>query len=183
MQNQNAATKVVLTDVRLSYAHLFEAQSINGSDPKFSTSIIIDKKNKKLIKQIEAAIEAAATMLAAKCGGKMPKKYKIPLRDGDEERDDEAYANAFFLNANCKTKPGVVDKNCKPILDQDEVYSGCYAHVSVTFYAFNSNGNAGIACGLNNVMKVKDGEPLGGRATAQNDFAGLVNDDDEDDDI
>ena len=54
----------------------------------------------------------------------------------------------------------------QPILDRAEVYSGCYARVSINFYAFNSNGNRGIACGLGNIQKVRDGEPLGGRSSA-----------------
>jgi hypothetical protein len=93
------------------------------------------------------------------------------LRDGDTERpEDEAYANSYFLNANCNTKPGLVDKNCNAILDQDELYSGCYGRASITFYAFNKNGNKGIACGLNNLQKLSDGESLGGRQTAESDF-------------
>ena len=65
----------------------------------------------------------------------------------------------------------------KPILDRDEVYSGCYARVSLNFYAFNSNGNKGIACGLGNIQKIKDGEPLGGRSSAADDFRTETDDD------
>ena len=92
---------------------------------------------------------------------------KLPLRDGDIDRpDDEAYADSYFINANSITPPQVVDKNVNPVLDRSEVYSGVYGRVSVSFYAFNSNGNKGIACGLGNVQKVRDGEPLGGRTNA-----------------
>ena len=97
---------------------------------------------------------------------------RTPLRDGDLERpDDPAYANAYFVNANSTTAPGVVDANRNEILDKSEVYSGCYGRASISFYAFNANGNKGIACGLNNLQKIKDGEPLGGRASAESDFA------------
>ena len=97
---------------------------------------------------------------------------KTPLRDGDVERpDDEAYANAYFLNANSATKPGIVDANRNDILDSSEVYSGVYGRASINFYAFNSNGNKGIACGLNNLQKIRDVEPLGGRMSAADDFA------------
>ncbi len=103
---------------------------------------------------------------------------KLPLRDGDVERDDEAYKGCFFLNANTTTPPQVVDENLQPILSAAEVYSGCYGRVSLNFYAFNTNGNRGIAVGLGNVQKLRDGEPLGGgRTSAVDDFAPAGGDD------
>ena len=176
------ATKVVIGPVRLSYAHLFEPSAVgDDGDKKYSVSAIIPKSNKELIAQIEKAIKAAKELGKAKWGGKIPAKLKEPLRDGDEDRpDDDAYADSYFVNCSAKTKPGVVDKNRKPVLDQEEVYSGCYGYVSVNFYPFDAKGNKGVAAGLNNVMKTKDGEPLGGRLSAEEDFAELVVEDDED---
>ena len=115
----------------------------------------------------------------AKFGGKKPNKaaIKLPLRDGDVESEDEAYKGHYFINANSNTPPQIVDRAVKPILDRSEVYSGCYARVSLSFYAFNSNGNKGVACGLGNIQKVRDGEPLGGRTNAADDFATLDDDD------
>ena len=101
---------------------------------------------------------------------------KLPLRDGDVERDDEAYQNSYFVNANSPTAPQIVDRTVQPILDRNEVYSGCYARVSINFYAFNSNGNKGIACGLGNIQKVKDGEQLGGKSSAVDDFSSEIDD-------
>ncbi|MEE0873195.1 MAG: DUF2815 family protein, partial [Ruminococcus sp.] len=95
------------------------------------------------------------------------------------ERDDEAYANSYFVNANSPTAPQIVDRAVQPILDRSEVYSGCYAKVSINFYAFNSNGNRGIACGLGNIQKIRDGEPLGGRSSAADDFTADFDDDDD----
>ena len=95
--------------------------------------------------------------------------------------DDEAYANAYFLNANSTTKPGIVDANSQPIIDTSELYSGIYGRASVNFYAFNSNGNRGVACGLNALQKLRDGEPLGGHINAETEFAGLDGDDADDD--
>ena len=116
-------------------------------------------------------MDAAIKDGAAKFGGKIPNKaaLKLPLRDGDLERDDEAYKGAYFVNANSTTAPQIVDRA--------EVYSGCYARVSINFYAFNSNGNRGIACGLGNIQKVRDGEPLGGRSSAADDFSTDFDDD------
>ena len=103
---------------------------------------------------------------------------KTPLRDGDTERpDDPAYANSYFINANSATAPGIVDADCNPILTRSEVYSGVYGRASINFYAFNSNGNKGIACGLNNLQKIRDGEPLGGKSSAASDFATDVDED------
>ncbi|WP_302968326.1 DUF2815 family protein [uncultured Varibaculum sp.] len=167
-------TRVVTGEVRLSYANLFEAKSIQGSKPKYSVSLIIPKSDKATLAKIEAAIDAAIEAGTAKFGGKRPNKaaLKLPLRDGDTERDDEAYANSMFVNANSTTPPRVVDESLAPILDRSQVYSGCYGRASITFYAFNTNGNKGIACGLGNVQKLRDGEPLGGgHVSAEEDFA------------
>lgn len=177
---QPVSTKVITGLVRFSYLHVWEPAAITpGADPKYSVSLIIPKSDTKTVNEIKAAIDAALKAGISKFGGKIPKNWKNPLRDGDAEREDEAYEGAYFVNANCKTKPGIVDKNTKPIMDQDEVYSGCFGHASVTFYAFNTNGNAGIACGLNHIMKVKDGDSLGGRASVEADFAGFTPEDDD----
>ena len=183
MAKQTISTKVVTGVVRLSYANIWEAKSINGGEPKYSASIIIPKNDKETIEAIHRVIDAAIEAGLDKFGGKKPNKaaIKLPLRDGDVEREDEAYANSYFVNANSKTQPQIVDKMVRPILDCDEVYSGCYARVSLSFYAFNSNGNRGIACGLGNIQKVRDGEPLGGRSTASDDFSAFSDDDDDED--
>ena len=169
---QKSTTKVVTGIVRLSYANVWEPASINGSNPKYSVSLIIPKSDTKTVNRIKAAIEVAKQESIAKWGGKIPPNLKTPLRDGDIDRpDDEAYAGCYFLNANSRQAPQVVDANVQPILDQSEVYSGCYGKISVTFYGYNSNGNRGIAAGLGNIQKLKDGESLGGRTSAADDFA------------
>lgn len=174
-----SSTKVITgPKVRFSYANVFEPKSINGGDAKYSCALLIDKKDKKTLDKIEAAIKAAIEEGKSKWGGKVPKKLKMPLRDGDEERDDEAYAGKMFLNANSSTKPGVVDEDLNPIMDQDDFYSGCYGRASINFYAFNSNGNQGIACGLNNLQKLNDGDRLSGGASAEEDFGAIEDDDD-----
>lgn len=165
-------------NTRWSYANVWEPKSINGGTPKYSVSLIIPKSDTATIKKIEAAIEAAYKEGEAKLKGNgrsVPalSVLKTPLRDGDAERpDDEAYANAYFVNANSATAPGIVDADRQEIIDRSEVYSGVYGRASINFYAFNSNGNKGIACGLNNLQKIRDGEPLGGKSRAEDDFAG-----------
>lgn len=173
-------TKVITgKNTRLSYFHGWEPTSINGGPERYSVSVLIPKDDKETVKAINDAVDAAIEEGIAKFGGKKPNKaaIKLPLRDGDTEREDEAYAGHWFINANSKTAPQIVDKAVKPILDRDEVYSGCYARVSLNFYAFNSNGNKGIACGLGNIQKIRDGEPLGGRSSATDDFSTEEGDD------
>ena len=171
-------------DTRWSYCNVWEAKAINGGTPKFSVSLLIPKSDTAIVKKIKAAIEAANREGEAKLKGSsrtVPplNTLKTPLRDGDTERpDDPTYAGHYFINANSATAPGIVDADCQPILTRSEVYSGVYGRASISFYAFNSNGNRGIACGLNNLQKIRDGEPLGGRASAESDFA---DEDDEED--
>lgn len=168
---ENRVTKVITGKVRFSYANVFEPKSINGSDPKYSVSIIIPKSDKKTLNDIKAAIEAAKKEGVAKLGGKIPGNLKTPLRDGDIDRpEDEAYSNSYFINANSITKPGIVDRNRQPILDTTDFYSGCYGRASLVFFAYNANGNKGLAAGLQNLQKLSDGEPLGGRNRAEDDF-------------
>ncbi len=171
-------TKVITgPKTRWSYANVWDPKSINGGTPKFSVSLIVPKSDIATVKKIEAAIQAAYEEGESKLKGNgksVPslKVLKTPLRDGNLERpDDPAYANSYFINANSATAPGIVDADRQPILERSEVYSGVYGRASINFYAFNSNGNKGIACGLNNLQKIADGEPLGGKSRAEDDFA------------
>ncbi len=185
MAKFNNPTKVITgVNTRWSYVNAWEAKSINGGAPKYSVSLIIPKSDTKTIEKIRAAIQAAYEEGQGKLKGNgksVPalSVLKTPLRDGDAERpDDEAYADAYFINANSATAPGIVDAERQPVIDRSEVYSGVYGRASINFYAFNSNGNKGIACGLNNLQKIRDGEPLGGKSRAEDDF-----DTEEDDDF
>jgi len=177
-------TKVITgVNTRWSYVNAWEPKSINGGAPKYSVSLIIPKSDTKTIEKIQAAIQAAYEEGQGKLKGNgksVPalSVLKTPLRDGDAERpDDEAYADSYFVNANSGTAPGIVDADRNPIIDRSEVYSGVYGRASINFYAFNSNGNKGIACGLNNLQKIRDGEPLGGKSRAEDDFAAEDDDD------
>jgi hypothetical protein len=182
MSKSEQDTKVVLGKnelVRFSYANVFEPRENLQGDDKYGVSVLIPKSDEKTVKLVKAAIKAAvAEGKDSKFGGKVPSNIKLPLRDGDEERaDDPAYAGHYFFNANSNRRPSVVDKTVSPILDPDEFYSGCYGRVSVNFYSFNTNGNKGVAAGLNNIQKVKDGERLGGGSSAEEDFGSFADED------
>lgn len=177
-------TKVITEPkTRWSYANVWDPKSINGGAPKYSVSLIIPKSDTQTVEKIKAAIQATYEEGQSKLKGNgksVPALdlIKTPLRDGDRERpDDPTYAGCYFINANSATAPGIVDADRQPILERSEVYSGVYGRASINLYAFNSNGNKGIACGLNNLQKISDGEPLGGKSRAEDDFAS--DDDDE----
>lgn len=176
--NKNVSPTKVVIPCRISFANIWEARSINGSEEKYSVSCIIPKADKKTLAKIEKAVDAAKqTGKEKKWSGKIPPNLKLPLRDGDIDRpDDEAYANAMFINASSKDAPQIVDRKVDPILDPMECGSGDYCNVSVNFYAFNANGNRGVAAGLGNIQLIKHGERLAGKASASTDFTEVEDD-------
>ena len=166
-----------------SYLNVNEPKvPLGGGTPKYSVSLIIPKSDTVTYNKIQAAIKAAYEEGQGKLRGtgkSVPalEDLKLPLRDGDKKGDD-AYKGCWYINANSTTKPGVVDADRQPIIETSELYSGIIGRASITLYAFNTNGNKGIAAGLNNLQKLSDGTPLGGHSRAEDDFADL---DDEDD--
>lgn len=176
-------TQVIIGPVRLSYTHVFNKYAPAGGssgEPKYMTNLLIPKSEKKTIAAINKAIEnAKKAATASKWGGKEPKKLELPLRDGDD-KDDSVYHDHYYINAKCSTRPGIIDKHKQPIMDEDEIYSGVWAYVSITFYGYDVSGNRGVAAGLNNLMKYKDDDRLGGRSSAESDFEGFDDEDDDD---
>jgi hypothetical protein len=176
----SATTKVVTGKVRFSYAYVFEPRAMEGSDrAKYSVSILIPKTDSATLARVKGAIDTALKEGIAKLGGKIPPTWKDPLRDGDIERPGSPeYAGHMFVNANSDNRPGIVDINLNPIIEKEEFYSGCYGRASINFYVFNKNGNKGVACGLNNLQKLADGERLSGGSSAEDDFGQTPWDDD-----
>ncbi|MGN7457871.1 DUF2815 family protein [Paenibacillus pasadenensis] len=190
-----AETKMVTGKVRLSYANIWEPKENESGQLKYSCALLIPKSDKETLRKIKAIIDALKVEAAAKYKGKLPTNFKLPLHDGDEEKpDDENYAGHYYLNAYANTKPGIAKPAGKDsvgntkfveITDTTEVYSGCYARVSLNFYTYD-NKSKGIGVGLNNIVKVQDGESLAGRSSVNEDFAGEEFDDDfggDDDDF
>lgn len=183
--NGQNKTKVVTPDaVRLSYCHLFEPYvQQEGQEPKYSVLILIPKTAKRTLARIKAAQEAAVELgVRTRWGGKRPKNLGNTLHDGDSERDEPEYEGMYFMNVSSRLAPTVVDMQCNRITDSTEVYSGCWGHVSMNFFPYSNSGNNGISAGLNNVQFVRDGDPLGGRSRAEDDFAEFAGDDGYDDD-
>lgn len=181
MANTNNATKVVVP-CRISFANIWEARSINGSDEKYSVSLLIPKEDKATLTKIHKAIEAAKEAAKSKkWNGKIPPNLKLPIHDGDIDRpDDENYAGHFFFNATSKNAPQIVDRKVQPIIDPMECGSGDYCNVSVNFYGFAASGNKGVAAGLQNIQLVRHGERLAGKPSASSDFVAIEGEEEAD---
>lgn len=177
-------TKVVTGEVRLGFVHLFEPYAYDaGQEPKYSCMILIPKSDKKTLAKIKAAHEAAVEQgVRTKWQGKKPKSLGFTLRDGDEDQPGdggEEFDGCYWMNVTCKTKPGVVGRDLEPVMSPEQVHSGCYARVSINLFPYSASGNNGVSAGLNNVQFVRDGESLGGRSRAEDDFDALGDGDDE----
>lgn len=163
-------TKYVTPEITCSFPYLFEKSDYTE---KYGLSIPVPKELEEEITKIENMIgNAAENKWGKKARVEIGKKIASPLRDGDTERDDDdIYRDTIFFSANSSRKPGVVGPDLKPIMDMDDIYPGCIIRASVNFYAYDFKGKKGIACGLQNVMKVRDGDAIGGSSSAENDFS------------
>lgn len=193
MANTASNTKVITGECRLSYVHVFEPYSRNPKqDAKYSVMLLIPKSDKKTYKKLmEAQAAAIENGKDRAFNGKPPKNPKSIIKDGDGEHPEtgDPYAENnpereghWFMTVSAATKPGVVDQQVNEILDSSEIYSGCYARASINAFAYNQEGNRGVSFGLNHIQKLRDGDFLGGRSRAEDDFD-AVDDDDDDDDV
>lgn len=169
-------SNLVTGKVRFSYVSVFEPRSVNGGEEKYSATLLIPKSDTKTYQDIMAEInKCVQENLAEVFKGAMPTNLRIPIYDGDGLRESgEPFGleckGHWVINAKSNSAPEVVDAGCNPIISKNEFYSGCYGRASLRFYAYNQNGNKGIGCGLGNVQKLEDGQPLDGRTTAAEDF-------------
>jgi hypothetical protein len=172
---------VVTGEVRFSYCNLFTAKAKKpGDEPKFSTTLLIPKSDLATKQRVDAEIAAAINEgTASKWNGVRPPIIPIPVHDGDGVKPSDGMPfpaeckGCWVLTASDKNRPEVVDINLNQILNQSEVYSGMYGRASIRFFPYMNNGKKGIGCGLGNVQKTRDGEPLAGnRTSAADDFGG-----------
>jgi hypothetical protein len=181
---KTAERKVTYTPIfRASYAFVFRPRATEeGKKPKYTLCMLFPKKDPKVrefLKGLKAECEAIARKnLGLKVGQPIPNRITWwPLRDGDTERDGEEFKGMYFLNSTSGKKPGIVDKDLNPIMDEEEFYSGCWAIATINPYWYDTSGNKGVAIGLNNLKKMRDDEPLSGGSTAEQDFGGSAGDD------
>jgi len=158
--------KIVTPEFRVSFPALFEAKGFEGQNPKYKVNMLFSKSTdlsslKKLAND--------AVLLKWPNKEKRPTNIRSPFRDGDKDKaDQDGYQDCIFVAATSKMKPGVVDADMNPILDEGEMYAGCYARASITAYAYDTMGNVGVAFGLQHVQKMRDGEPLVLRGPCKN---------------
>ena len=178
--NSNADTKVVTGEVRIMFPHLFEKYTPDeDQDPKYSVMLLVPKEDTATVKKIQSAQQAALKKgKDSKFGGKIPNNWKNTFRDGDEEGDEEDSPERlghYFMTVSSKTRPGVVDRLRQAIMEPQEVYSGCYARVSLNAFPYNSRNSKGVSFAINGLQKTRDGEALGGPAPfrAEEDFEEL----------
>ena len=173
------AKKQITGEFRVSFPAVFKPQAFEGQEPKYEITMLFPKDTD--LSALEAAAEEA---LAEKWPDekKRPNKLTMPFVDGNDKEYD-GYADHIAIKAKSKMKPGLVDRAKKPITDESEFYGGCYARASVAAYAYDIAGNKGVAFALNNVQKLRDGEPFGSRSNADSDFGDLPLDDDDDMDL
>lgn len=167
---------VITPECRLSFVRVKEPAPTPSGALKYSVQLIWEKEDD--LKIVEEAVQKAAEDKFDKkifANGWPHKVLMNPLRDGEEERPgDPQYVGKIFASAKSDRQPGVVIKKgdkIVPLMDFEEIYSGCYGRVSISVYAYDKAGNKGVAFGLNNIMKTRDGDRLDGRTAAQDDFA------------
>ena len=167
---------LVTGKIRFSYVNVFSPRVTPNGEEKYSVTILVPKNDIDTYQRISDEInKCLQENLASVFSGVMPSNPKLPIHDGDGLRQSgEPYGaeckGHWVITANSNSAPEVVDANCNPIISKNEFYSGCYGRASLRFYAYNQNGNKGIGCGLGNVQKLEDGQPLDGRTTAIEDF-------------
>lgn len=176
---------ITVGPVRLSYVHVLKPyRAKENQDEKYGVTLLIDKKDKKNLTKIKDAIEEAKREgTRSKFGGKLPPDsvLKIPIHDGDGYRPSSGdefgpeCKGMMVMNASTGVNhpPKVVaGRDRHEVTSESEIYSGCYGYVSLRFGAYN-NQSVGIGCYLGNVLKDRDGEPLDGSTTVENDFGGI----------
>lgn len=158
--------KVKTAEFRASFCNVFEAKGFDGGEPKFSIAMIFPKDAD--LSELRAIAKEA---VREKFGDKAPANLRSPFRDGAEKGELEGYGDGvIFVNASSKQQPGIVDAKLQRVMSRDEFYAGCYARATVTAYAYDQKGNKGVAFGLHNLQKLRDGERLDGKAAAEKDF-------------
>lgn len=182
------ATKVTTGDVRLSYPKVWEAESFRGGEPKFRTTVLVDKQDKKTVALLKRVIREAIEEKWPDAS-RRPKKLNLPLRDADsaDEADtlekNPQYEGCLFFTASTGASypPKIVDRARQDIVDRSEIYPGVYVRVNVTAFAYDVQGSRGIGFALNAIQKVRDGESFGGVVVRVDDVFDDLSEYDEED--
>lgn len=167
--------KLTTPEFRVSFPAVFEAKlnQLSGNN-EYSIQMIFDKSA-----DLTALKKMAQLAAKEKWGDNLPAKLRSPFRNGDEYNDTadnprQELEGKIFVNCKSKQRPGLVDGSLNAIIDQNEFYGGCYARATVRPYAYDQKGNRGVAFGLLNIQKLRDGEPFSGKLKAEDDFSPIT---------
>ncbi len=161
----------IIVPCRLAYVNCWKPKSSYGGTEKYSAALVIPKEDTETVKNVTEILAKVTSESLSTWGGKMPPNMKSPLHDGDvDSPDNPIFNNSYYINAKSTEAPQIVDNKCNSITNHTELYSGCFANVSVVFHPYNFSGLKGISAWLGNIQKIKDGEYVGGRITAQQEF-------------
>ena len=171
-------TQITTGKVRFSYLNVFEARAINGEgDAKYSVTLLIPKSDTKTMAKINEAVKAAKEAYTLKTGRRVPANAKTTMHDGDDDvkpNSGEPYGpeckGCKVINVSSTKKPVLIYNDKTPLTAEDELYSGCYGRAMIRFYYYNTNGNSGISARLIALMKLEDGERLGGGGYNEDDW-------------
>jgi hypothetical protein len=165
-------SRVLTPEFRVSYPHVFKAQAIKPTDkPKFSVTMLFPKTA-----DLSSLKEAMRQAKIAQFGSKenWPDDLESPVVDGDNPKhaDKEGYKGHWVIKAstNEDQRPGVVDENVEPIVDQSKFYPGCYARAYIYAYVWEYMGKQGVGFILDHVQKLRDGKSFGGKKPADQVF-------------
>lgn len=172
------ADSIITPEFRVSFPVVFQPKrnEMNGKD-EYSVVALFSKAD-DLSKLRAAAMEALVTKFGAD-KTKWPRNLRSPFRDQAERAKNgalpEGYEEgAIFITLRTTRQPGLIDGTRQKIIDPTAFYAGCFARASVSCFAYNTKGNAGVSFGLNNIQKTKDGDPLSGRRKAEDEFEAIA---------
>lgn len=145
-----------------------------GAEPKYGVTMLFPKGTD--LSAMKKAAEAACLVAWGPDTSKWPKNFRKPFRDQGEKEFEGYEAGAVFVTATSSKRPGLVDAQVNEILEEKDFYPGCYARATVNAFVYDKAGNKGVSFGLNNIQKLADGEPLGGRTRPCDDFEAVAED-------
>lgn len=155
----------------------------NGEE-KYSVQLLIPKSDEKSVNALQQAIkEAEEEGKKGTFNGKIPKKIKNTLHDGDGENSDgepypDSYHGHYFMTCTSKAKfkPGLYVNRGGKIANAEigEITDGDYGFAVVQFRPYNYNGNKGISSYIQSVLKTRSGNGGFGRnQTSKSEYDGI----------
>jgi len=161
----------IIVPCRMAFLNCWSPASHYGSEKYYSLTAIVSKEDVNAISTLTGAVEKLKLEALNEWSGFSLDNIRSPIHDGDVEKPgNPIFQNALYINTKSKSAPQIVDFECNTITEPSEVYSGCFANVSMTLHSYNCGGVKGISAWLGNIQKISDGERIGGRVLAKEEF-------------